>query len=205
MIKAIIFDGGNVLHSLKDTGTKDEVLLNFTSGIKPTKEVKVYFEEQLSKLGSGKLTEKEFWNKLSKKLNITLPANYKDLWRKKFRKNATAYIEIFELIDQLKILGYKVYILSNTIPPHLEIIKQNGWYKPFDKVFLSCVIKMRKPDKSIYYYVLDNINLNPTETVFIDDLKENITTAKEIGMNTILAISPKQVVEDLLNFLEINK
>jgi len=43
---------------------------------------------------------------------------------------------------------------------------------------------MRKPDADIFEYVLDDSDLNPFETVFIDDLDKNIDVAGRMGLNT---------------------
>ena len=45
---------------------------------------------------------------------------------------------------------------------------------------------MRKPDIEFYELVLDENDLKPQETVFIDDSEQNLPPARELGINTIL-------------------
>ncbi|MBK8981061.1 MAG: HAD-IA family hydrolase [Ignavibacteria bacterium] len=50
---------------------------------------------------------------------------------------------------------------------------------------MSYKVKSVKPDKKIFMYLLNKYNLLPEETLFIDDLKANILSAKTHGLNTI--------------------
>ena len=49
----------------------------------------------------------------------------------------------------------------------------------FKDIVVSADIKLIKPDPKIYAYTLNKFNINPEETVFIDDLLENIVAARE--------------------------
>jgi putative hydrolase of the HAD superfamily len=54
----------------------------------------------------------------------------------------------------------------------------------FDQFYLSHEIKMRKPDKSIYEFVLNENKLIAKHCFFIDDTKENTDAAKQLGIKT---------------------
>ena len=43
---------------------------------------------------------------------------------------------------------------------------------------------MRKPDKEIFEFVISENNLQPSETLFIDDSKQHIESANSLGLNT---------------------
>jgi putative hydrolase of the HAD superfamily len=55
----------------------------------------------------------------------------------------------------------------------------------FEKAYYSYEIGLRKPTKEIFKYILEDSNLDPDETLFIDDSNQNIKTAKELGLNCI--------------------
>jgi HAD superfamily hydrolase (TIGR01509 family) len=42
-----------------------------------------------------------------------------------------------------------------------------------------------KPEKKIFRHLIETMNLNPAESLFIDDLKPNILAAVSLGFNTI--------------------
>ncbi|WP_431190294.1 HAD-IA family hydrolase, partial [Escherichia coli] len=43
---------------------------------------------------------------------------------------------------------------------------------------------LAKPDAHIYEEVIRLANINPDETLFVDDLKENCEAAKKLGIHT---------------------
>ena len=44
---------------------------------------------------------------------------------------------------------------------------------------------MSKPGTDIFLYAFNQFGIDPKESVFIDDLPENVATAKSLGMETI--------------------
>ena len=67
-------------------------------------------------------------------------------------------------------------------------------------MYLSHELGFRKPNKSIFEYVLDNANIKPEETLFIDDTLDHINTAKTLGIQTkLLNLKENQKLTDLLN------
>ena len=66
----------------------------------------------------------------------------------------------------------------------------------FDQAFYSCEIGLRKPDPACYDWVLKNVEIEPAETLFIDDSLHNIEGAKKAGLQTIHLL-PNVKIEDL--------
>lgn len=89
---------------------------------------------------------------------------------------------------------YNTFLLSNTCEPHIEAFEDNleksygvkNFNDYFDKVYYSCRVGMRKPDKEIFEHVLRDNHLKPAETVFIDDSIQHIKGAGECGINAYL-------------------
>ena len=89
-------------------------------------------------------------------------------------------------------LKYNVFLLSNTNEIHLTHINKylfdtygittiNSLFK---KAYFSHEIGFRKPNPEIFEFVLNENNLNPSETLFVDDSIEHIQSAKQLGINT---------------------
>jgi len=99
--------------------------------------------------------------------------------------------ERIQLIRELSI-KYNVYLLSNTNEIHYKYIEEYSVNKYellsfksiFKYAFLSHEIQLRKPNLSIFKYVLDEAKLLPNETLFIDDTIEHINSAKQLGIRT---------------------
>jgi len=87
---------------------------------------------------------------------------------------------------------YNLFLLSNTNEIHLvevmnmlKIHTPEGLDKVFKKEYYSCRMGLRKPDKQIYERVLTENKLNPANTLFVDDLAQNIEGAQLIGLQIL--------------------
>jgi epoxide hydrolase-like predicted phosphatase len=188
MIKAVIFDFGGTVHSLN--GKKaSEILAPILN--RDREEIRKIIVPGLIAMSVSEMSEQEFFEKLGK----SVP----ELW--KIQMNSEIYKPIIELVGELKKMGIVTAVLSNTILPHSRIIRARGWYDFFDKVYLSYEIKLRKPNKEIYEYVLKDIGVTGEECIFVDDLEENLVPARELGMKVILAKDPSQTVKEVKNYL----
>ena len=55
-----------------------------------------------------------------------------------------------------------------------------------------------KPERRIYEILLERLCVDAYEAVLIDDIKEYVSAAQDIGMNGILFESSKQVMNELV-------
>ena len=108
-------------------------------------------------------------------------------------------------IRELKKSGYQVLVLSN-FPKKVYELFQNEmtFLQEVDGGILSYQDQVIKPDKEIYNLLMSRYQLNPQECVFLDDLKDNIKTAKELGMHTVL-FTTKEEAQDELRKLNVLK
>ena len=56
---------------------------------------------------------------------------------------------------------------------------------PFEKIYVSSEIGMRKPDAHAYRWVVDDMRTVPERVLFLDDNAENITGAQDVGLKTV--------------------
>lgn len=102
-----------------------------------------------------------------------------------------------DLLNRLK-QQYQVFLLSNTNTIHLKYIHEHVIPMTgvpsldvfFHKAYYSHLMNKRKPDADIYQQVLQENNLHPHETVFLDDNADNVTGAKRLGIHSVLASTP---------------
>ena len=81
------------------------------------------------------------------------------------------------LIESLKAAGYNLYVLSNMSKEFIEFLREQEVYQNFDGEVVSCEEHIVKPDPVIYRTLTTRYDLDPAETIFIDDRKENIEAA----------------------------
>ncbi len=94
--------------------------------------------------------------------------------------------------------------LTNNIASsiHYEAGKAfDNFKKNFSHIFESSKLGLRKPEKEIYEYVIDNLNINPENILFIDDLGINLKPAKLIGFKTYKMINLKKTKMFLNNII----
>ena len=89
-----------------------------------------------------------------------------------------------KLIDELKAAGYKLYVLSNMSREFIDFLRKQKVYENFDGDVVSCEVGIVKPMPEIYDLLLKRFELNPAETIFIDDRKENVDAAAAKGIAT---------------------
>ena len=105
-------------------------------------------------------------------------------------------VEIFRQLKQNE--KYKFYALTNwsaeLFPIALERYDFLLW---FDGRVVSGEEKMRKPFPEFYHVLLQRYNLQPAETLFIDDNLRNVKAAEAIGINCIHYVSPEHLKKEL--------
>ena len=105
------------------------------------------------------------------------------------------------VLTQLKQSGYKVYYLSNFHLAAFEhVTKNHDFFGSFDGGVVSYKEQLLKPEKEIYEKIINKYNLEPSQTVFVDDMKENVSAAIKSGLKGIILKNPKDLIIELKEF-----
>lgn len=97
---------------------------------------------------------------------------------------------------------FQLILLSNTNDLHIEWVTKNICFFEefkacFDAFYLSHEINFRKPDHTIFEFVIEKHNLHPKEVLFIDDTEENTEAAERFGLHTWNICPAQEEVTDL--------
>jgi HAD superfamily hydrolase (TIGR01509 family) len=65
---------------------------------------------------------------------------------------------------------------------YIDFLRKMPVYQYFDGEIISCEVGLVKPEKEIYSLLLERFCLDPAQTMFIDDRKENVVAAAELGI-----------------------
>lgn len=155
------------------------------------------FEE----LETGKIEPEIFYNRFRQETGAELSnESIEKAW------NALLLDFPAERLEWLEEMGkkYPVYLYSNTNIIHyqcfMKIFEQKFEGRNFNNYFRTAYysheLGLRKPYPSSYTRIMELENLDPAETLFIDDTLKNITGAKEAGLQT-LWLQPGISVVDL--------
>jgi FMN phosphatase YigB (HAD superfamily) len=93
---------------------------------------------------------------------------------------------------------YRLSLLSNTDPIHVAHMESTfTFFKYFPVRIYSCVVGSSKPNPVIYQDALRATKVKANEAVYIDDLEENVASAKSLGMIGVHCAIPANLVESL--------
>ena len=199
-VKNIIFDLGGVLLNID----YDKTFAAFKAlGVANIEQMysQHHASELFAKLETGRVSENDFHTTVQKYIPGKVSNEQIDqAW------NAMILNFRVECLATLEKLAkdHKLFLLSNTNSIHLRYFQKvftRDTGKPlldryFSKSWYSNIIGMRKPDKEVYEFVLQEEDMDPAETFFIDDTKENIDTAVNMGIRSHLLL-PGERIEEL--------
>ena len=82
-------------------------------------------------------------------------------------------------------LESRVAFLSNSNEVHAEVIPRQyaGLFRKDDRFIFSHRFKCAKPDPDLFQRALEVIGASAQQTVFIDDLLENVLAARALGLH----------------------
>lgn len=106
--------------------------------------------------------------------------------------------ETVDLLHRLHEQGHKLYFLSNMPEPyavHLE--STHEFFSRFTDGVFSSRVKLIKPEPEIFELATKRFNIEPSQTVFIDDVAKNVEIARAHGWHAIQFITAKQVEAEL--------
>ena len=181
MIKTIFFDIGGVLLNIYPERTIKYLseITNLTE-----KEIENAFpEEAHHKYERGESSGAEFFNAVKSELPKSNNLTEEQFWNA-WGMLVGAETKVVEIMNKLS-LKYSVWLLSNTNPYH---ILEEERFKLFDKItggVYSFEVGSRKPEPNIFNSALKIANTSAEQSLFIDDLIENVEMARSLNMNAI--------------------
>lgn len=109
--------------------------------------------------------------------------------------------ETVDLVRAVHAAGHPLFVLSNMQLASADFLeKRHDIWGLFEGVVFSSRIQMVKPEPGIYKYLLAEHRLDPTGTVFIDDIAENLAAASAFNIRTIQFVDPVQCRSELVGF-----
>lgn len=88
-------------------------------------------------------------------------------------------------------------LLSNTDPIHVAHIEATfDFVRHFPVRVYSCRVGTCKPGPMIYHHALRELVALPEETIYIDDLRENVEAAVGLGMTGFHFLSPGELLSE---------
>jgi epoxide hydrolase-like predicted phosphatase len=198
MIKAIVFDIGGVLVRTEDHSGRQYLEKKYL--LSPGGTDKLVFQSQASQDSTiGLKSVASVWAHVAKTLRLS------DEQVQEFMQNFWQGDRLdHELIDYLISLGkdYQTALLSNAFKDSRTYLANEYNIiegQTVDHLLISSELGVAKPDHKIFQILADVLQCDYTEILFVDDFKENIEAANELGIHTIWY----QQGMDLINEIEL--
>lgn len=187
-IKNIIFDLGNVLYDIRYENIADVFrtygISDFEEKYGQTGQV-----EEIDLFEEGKITPTQFRAFIRTLTSIPLSDEQIDhAW------NAIMIDIPSERVEMLKKLQskYNLFLYSNTNQINCEYFERhviqkfgyNIFETLFKKAYYSHTLQIKKPNPEGFLKIIAEQQLNPEETIFIDDLERHIKGAQAAGLKT---------------------
>ncbi len=128
---------------------------------------------------TGQMSDEEFIQKglTSAPAGIT-EEQFTEAWNGIF----SPHQPMWELAKRLKEEGHTLILFSNTNALHAaSFLEKFEVFQHFDHHHFSQEVGAIKPDPIFYTSAIDQYQLVPAETVYFDDLAENIATGEALG------------------------
>ncbi|PAV84906.1 hypothetical protein WR25_21766 [Diploscapter pachys] len=212
--KAVIFDYGEVIwmqsrniHVYKqieeDNNLAENSLVDTLTSSELSQILPAMFQHNLL---IGQYTAEEFDEFFTKAYNKKFGTDFKKLKffsAIEYDKDAIYEEAVLHMCLILREMGIKTALMLDTY--HVDDARKGrklpGMDKYFDYIFESCLEGVKKPDPKFFKVVLDRLDVDPSEVIFIDDAKANCNTAKSLGMNVIRVENSFDMLEDLQEML----
>tara|TARA_B100000902_G_scaffold46014_1_gene53514 strand:- start:2473 stop:3105 length:633 start_codon:yes stop_codon:yes gene_type:complete len=141
-----------------------------------------------NKLETGKISNQKFIEKVKELTNMHDDKKIISAWNKMILDLPAKRVSLLKKLRK----KYNLFLLSNTNSIHINHIENKIGKKRwcdfkniFNKIYLSHLIKSRKPSEKAFKIILNENNLKSEEVLFIDDSPQHIKTAKKLGINVI--------------------
>ena len=198
MINTLIFDFGDVFINLDKPAIERSMnKLGISTITNEMLEIAMNYEK-------GLISTDVFITSFTKKFPMISNKEFTIAWNSIILDFPEYRLTFIEYLASLK--KYKLILLSNTNELHIEQVIENmsldrylRFKNCFDQFYLSHEIKLRKPDHSIYEFVLIKNNLISKNCFFIDDTKENTDAASILGIRAWNNNPKNEDVIDLFN------
>ena len=205
MIKNIIFDFGGVVICLDQS----QAIRRFEAlGLEDAATRLDPYTQQgiFGELEEGKITADDFMTELGKLVGH--PVSF-EVCRHAWvgycgevpKRNLAA-------LRELRRQGYRLILLSNTNPFMMDWAESDdfdgeghGLAHYFDAMYKSYQVGVMKPDEQFFNHVLSSENINPSETLFVDDGKRNVMVASQLGINTFCPVNGADWTQEIYEYL----
>ena len=191
-LRAAIFDIGRVLVRL-DLARAIEGLSKGTSLTPEELWPAIEKDPRWRDWQEGRISPHDWHLHISKRLGSPLKfGEFCEAWNRTLDPVPLHSDEFFQTLSK----KLKLALLSNTDPLHVAQLESTySFFKffPASARIYSCAVRASKPSPVIFQAALKAVKAPAAQTVFIDDIRENVQAARSLGLGGIQYRDPVQL------------
>lgn len=195
-IKAILIDIGGVLWHPREPALS----VNWAArcGLSPKEfDDIVYNSEWGSQALLGNITGEEMWENIGNKLGLS------PIERSQCEEEYWAGVWDTEFLNHCHVLKSrcKLGIVSDAESNAREKVRTWVNESLFEVIVFSSDVGVCKPDPKIFYTALEQLGVDVSETLFIDDREKNVNGAKALGLHAVHYRNRNQVLAAIHDYV----
>ncbi|MCD4694045.1 HAD-IA family hydrolase [bacterium] len=161
----------------------------------------ILYKKYFNMAATKKITQKDAWVLALKELDLEFD------W-KEARALHYGFMKINqEVAEFIKCINKNVLTLllsKNTRSQFSDVEKKLGFKKYFSYTINTWEIGLPKASEKTMRHIMKKFSIKPSEVIYIDDQKENLVAAKNLGVNTVLYESFDKFEKNLKKLLNYN-
>ena len=166
--------------------------------------VKQIFKKVENPYVTGDITGKDFIIKILEELRIKYDKSTIQKLVPALTTAPTINTELLSYISDLKNSVTTILFSDNFLEMSKFVVQKYKLHNIFNHLVFSNHSKFRKPDHRYYKYMIKKTNINPHQSIFVDDREKNLIPARNTGITTILFTSTKDTIKQIDKLLNLN-
>jgi putative hydrolase of the HAD superfamily len=195
-VQAVIFDWGGVMEG--QVTSADAVVWDRRLGLAPGAVAEALWGKNWRQLEVGDITNDEYIQRVADQLGFP-SAEAADHFTDEFYAGDRFRPEILAAVRALR-SRYDIGLLTNAWPGADDVLREKcgvDVHAEFDVFINSAEVGLRKPDPAIYELALEQLDVAPAQTIFVDDLIRNVDSARGMGIHAVQFVDASTTLAEL--------
>ncbi|WP_374945721.1 HAD family hydrolase [Agreia sp.] len=178
--KVVVFDYGEVI-SYSPSDADRQALLSIARV--PEDDFWPPYWANRDALDRGTLPILDYWLEIARHAGVDFSeSQIQQLWIADYRSWLSVNTDTYEILLALRDGGTRIALLSNAGYDFGGYFRHGPMGSLFERVFVSAEMGRLKPERAIYRDVLDELQLDASDMIFVDNKAVNVDGAAELGI-----------------------